>query len=165
LKAADLLILNKCDRINNEQQEHVESWLKEQIANVPILPAYHAKLPFDLLFSGLDHGQYKEEGVAPNSIHHHGHIFTSVTLQFDSPVAIEELRNRLSALPTFVLRAKGFVASKEDPNRFYLVQLAGRHIDITEVKNLSGEIKRASNIVFIGLRDMLSREWLEKTLT
>ena len=48
LDAADLLVLNKCDRVSEEECEATESWVRDR-ARVPLIRAINADLPVELL--------------------------------------------------------------------------------------------------------------------
>ena len=48
LDAADLLVLNKCDRVSEEECEATESWVRDR-ARVPLIRAINADVPVELL--------------------------------------------------------------------------------------------------------------------
>ena len=48
LDAADLLVLNKCDRVSEEEREVTESWVRDR-ARVPVIRTVGADVPMELL--------------------------------------------------------------------------------------------------------------------
>ena len=51
LDAADLLVLNKCDRVSEEECEATESWVRDR-ARVPVIRTVGADVPMELLSTG-----------------------------------------------------------------------------------------------------------------
>ena len=51
LDAADLLVLNKCDRVSEEECEATESWVRDR-TRVPVIRTVGADIPMELLSAG-----------------------------------------------------------------------------------------------------------------
>lgn len=161
LAAADLLVLNKCDQIDEAEQETVRYWLAQQRSRAPVVACEQAQVPVALLFGG------RVETLATTAKHEiggpAGHPFSSLTLSIETPLHLETLRRALETLPPSVLRAKGFVYSDADPQRRYLIQLSGRHVDLNE-RGLSRHSSADSRLVLIGTADMPDAVWLRARL-
>tara|TARA_R110002111_G_C6005833_1_gene373856 strand:- start:1273 stop:2220 length:948 start_codon:yes stop_codon:yes gene_type:complete len=161
LQSADLLVLNKCDLVSDKERDSVKGWLEGRAPDIPVVFSQDVQFSLELLFLDPKEGRPSASCSkhVKDSKHHHAHVFDSVTLTMDRPVNLDRFRKFLADLPASVLRAKGFVTTDESPGRFFLVQFAGRHIDIAEQKD-PVDVKNASSaMVFIGLQGMPGRDW------
>ena len=144
LDAADLVVLNKCDRVAEETCAAAESWVRDHVP-VPIILAVEADIPLELLSgarvapSALEPGSGAEAGAhaqavsrwnvrsaprRPSDAHartasHHSHApgrrFVSRFVPCPGSVDPGRLRLALQALMPRVLRAKGFIVPDHDP--------------------------------------------------
>ncbi len=144
LAAADLLILNKCDLIDDDTRAEVRQWLGEQTP-APIVESRHADLPLALLAAQALEPQ--QDPVHRSHEADHSDIFAARTLPMADAVDLDRLRQTLSELPPSVLRVKGFVLAG---NNRYLVQWSGGQGDIDEV----GGDDHPLALVLIGTADM-----------
>jgi G3E family GTPase len=166
----DILLLNKCDLVSEEQLVAAEACLREIKADARILRGSHGKVPLGLLLSvGLfetdrlallqTQGQNREHDHEHSHhdhdhSHHHAHTpelegFSSVSLAVDAPFDLRRFQNFLdNQLPESVFRAKGVVWFRESERR-HLFHLCGKRftIDDSEWPDDSG---RHTKVVAIG---------------
>ena len=153
LNAADLLVLNKCDRVSGSDCEAGESWVRERV-RAPIIRSVDADVPMALLIGA------RKETTAPapgaGSPGHEGR-FVSRTVSCPDPIDPDRLRAALVALMPRVLRAKGFVAPAGEPGeekQWMLVQACGRTVDLERWHPPRNDAMPVPGIVFIGLDDL-----------
>ncbi|MGI9335313.1 MAG: CobW family GTP-binding protein, partial [Gammaproteobacteria bacterium] len=127
LDAADLLVLNKCDRVCDNALEAVEAWLAARTP-APTVRAQEARLPLEVL---QDPDMQRAAGPKPvaHAPHEPGQTFASVTLTLDKPIDESRLVAALRSLPASVLRAKGFFTTRDRPGSIRHVELCGRRLD------------------------------------
>ena len=184
LDAADLLVLNKCDRVSEGARKAAASWAREHVS-VPITHTIAADLPIELLSStptdpagatasagaaggsALPAGGTEAEAAGGTGEHgtaaeagEHGHGFVSRTVACPDPIDPGRLRAALASLAPRVLRAKGFVPSaRGEPasgEGWILVQACGRTVDVEPWHPPPGGARPTPALVFIGLDDLPS---------
>ena len=152
LDAADLLVLNKCDRVSEGECEATESWVRDR-ARVPLICAINADVPVELLSAAKaevpsgapvtgspERAMNAEAATAPLSADSpaHDHRFVSRTVPCPDPIDPERLRAALVALMPRVLRAKGFVvAAGGTEEEWMVVQACGRTVELERRRPLS----------------------------
>ena len=166
LAAADLLVLNKCDRVPDEEREAAESWLRAR-AIAPVVRTVDADIPMELLAASTvqDPCATPISRDAPD----HYHQFRSRFVPCPEPVDPDRLRGALGELAPRVLRAKGFVvawSNEPDPDfrnagsdpgigtALMLVQASGRSVEVESWTRQEGQPAPSLGIVFIGLDDL-----------
>ena len=161
LAAADLLVLNKCDRVSEESTGEAESWARERV-RAPTIRAVDADVPMALLAAA------GPDAVGPARHAHsidHGRRFVSRSVPCPDPLDPGRLRATLSALMPRVLRAKGFVMSGRESGRAWMVvQASGRTVDIEPRRPSPDRAAPAPGIVFIGLDDLPDADELTDAL-
>jgi G3E family GTPase len=169
----DILMLNKCDLVAEEQLQTVEQRLRDVKNDARILRASQGDVPLPLLLSV---GLFETDKVSPQHSHHdhshshhdhshshhdHSHShhdhdhsdhlavdgFTSLSFQSDGPFALRRFQNFLdNQLPAEVFRAKGILWFKESERR-HVFHLAGKRFSIDDT-DWTGE--RKNQLVLIG---------------
>ena len=166
LGAADLLVLNKCDRVTEEEREEAESWLAER-TRAPVVRSVNADIPLAILPAArVDPPGPAAPGGAPD----HYHQFRSHFVPCPDSIDPGRLRAAFEELSPRVLRAKGFVVSAagsqkrgSDPDietEWMVVQASGRTVEIERWRPSSDRAPPFPGIVFIGLDDLPAREEL-----
>ena len=160
LGAADLIVLNKCDRVGEEERAAAESWLRGW-SPAPIIRATDADIPMEVLAAGRADGTDPPlAGGEPD----HYHQFRSLFVPCPVPVVRARLRAVFEAFSPRVLRAKGFVRSLASPRQgepdpgagagWLVVQASGRAVEIDAWSPRADQPDPAPGIVFIGLDDL-----------
>ena len=157
LAAADLVILNKCDLLDDYDQNEVHQWLAAQAPNAAIVKARKAQVPADLL---LGAGQGTD---TPAAAHGHGHnhddAFRSVSVVLPQPLDEAAFLAFVANLPKSILRAKGIVRLRERPGQ-WVFQLVGRRHELSPAENPLPE----NHLVFLGTPEMPSEATLRGLL-
>lgn len=162
LRAADLLVLNKIDRVDDDERQRVHEWIAAVAGRTPRFEAVQARLPTQLLGALGDpvprpapHGECGEAGHAHS--HEHDELFESWSIRPEAALSAPALRRLLANMPEGVLRLKGLV--RNDELGWCELQYSGRH----------GALRRAAAppggqtaVVAIGLRGCLPRDALER---
>jgi cobalamin biosynthesis protein CobW len=120
--AADLLVLNQVDRVDEALLPALEERLRALEPEATIVRAVHGRVAPAL----LEPPPTSEPGPPPARAHPHAHeSFTRQTLEVEAGIAPAVLVERLRALGA--LRAKGWVETDAGPR---LVQGVGRRIEL-----------------------------------
>jgi G3E family GTPase len=123
VEAADLLLLNQCDRLSDVDQDRAERRLRALSAGQPVLRTVRCQVDADLLFPPEPRGRPRDRRPEP-----HGHDrFNSFELAFPDVLPEEEILDRVRALEA--VRAKGFVRT---PAGVRVVQGVGARIELSE---------------------------------
>jgi len=107
IAAADLLLLNKTDLVDEQQLQALHDTLG---ARTRVHASVHAQLPDALwLDSQLDLSSRALKPLTPVSTDDHSEMFSSWLWQSTAALDIERLRSWLRALPREIFRVKGLV--------------------------------------------------------
>ena len=191
LDAADLLVLNKCDRVGEEERAAVTAWAHARVrapithtveANVPVAllldsptaaaapPAARAPEPFEHPATGRrpPSGAARSSVAAASPPSRLGHGFRSRTVYCPHPIDPARLRTTLAALMPRVLRAKGFLVSAgagpDAAKEWTLVQACGRTVHLEPWHPPPDEARPTPALVFIGLDDLPAESELVRVL-
>ena len=155
LAAADLIILNKCDLLDDYDQGEVQAWLAEKAPRATIVKARQADVPAALLLgAGLG-------GPRDPVAHDHGHedAFRAVSLTVQAPLDRDTFAKMVAALPTSVLRAKGIVRLAGKPGQ-WIFQMVGRRHELTPSEATTAD----DRLVFLGTPEMPNKADLTRLL-
>ena len=160
LGAADLLVLNKCDRVTDGERKAAESWLRARAA-APVVRTVDADIPMDLLAAA------RADPLPPvkvDGVPDHYHRFRSHVVPCPNPIDPDRLRAAFRDLSPRLLRAKGFVRSAVRPEErgtgsdigsgWLVVQASGRTVEIETWTARPDQPDPTPVIVFIGLDDL-----------
>ncbi len=159
LKDADLLILNKTDLVSDEQKQEVRSWLADVAPGSHIIETQYGVVPHELLMdigSGLD---FRDDDVAEH-VHQHGDEFASRSYASDAPLKCEAVEEFLNSLPESIIRAKGILYLRDEPDRQTILQLVGKRWILKSGAGWN-QNKPESRLVVIGIRDQFGPEALD----
>lgn len=144
IRFADLLLLNKTDRVDPSALEELESRLRAIKPGVRILRTSHARAPLPLL---LDQRLFHPSSAAPSD-HFDADGFTSLSFQSDRPLGLEKLQHFLSEhLPESAFRAKGMLYFAGRSER-YVLHLTGRRFTLD--RGDWGDRPPSNRLVIIG---------------
>ena len=150
VRQADLLVLSKLDMVNAARADEVKSQIRG------LNP--HARLvetcPPALLL-GLRDQDIKPGLTAPLLGHASASHFQTAHLRIEAPVSFRTFLPRLTALPTAVYRAKGWLNLKERAGDKILAHIVGRRIHVRTVGPWADEPSETprTELVFIGAPD------------
>ncbi|AOK29801.1 MULTISPECIES: cobalamin biosynthesis protein CobW [Burkholderia] len=156
LSAADLVILNKTDLLDDSQLARVDAAIRDEIPpHVKIVRAQRGELDLATLL-GLNaaseetiHLRHDHHGSADDADHHHD--------EFDSVVVHAQIGSRDAALAALaalveahtIYRVKGFAALPDTPMRL-VVQGVGQRFDSYFDRRWRDDEARSSRFVLIG---------------
>jgi G3E family GTPase len=144
IEGADILLLNKIDLVDQKQIELLELKLCEINRTAAIVRTVRCRIDPELLFGGP---QSREKKIA-RPHHEHQPEFESFAFVSDKTFSRDCFERFAAALPTSVLRAKGFVRFVDGAQLFNFV--AGRW-------GLEAFESTETQLVFIG-KEVLSEE-------
>ncbi|MCD3218635.1 GTP-binding protein [Staphylococcus sciuri] len=111
-----LIIINKSDELSDEEKVSLETSL-QTIKHQPVLHFTQ--------FSTIDGVEIPvNEVLSLQAKHSHHHGIQSINYTFSGPIEMELLMNFLRQLPDSILRIKGFLKFREEPEQTYLFQYA-----------------------------------------
>jgi len=149
---ADLVVLNKVDRVDSGKLWRVRRLLRECNALAPIVPATHGEVDPRLLFD-VDVVPGRQLMLGENTDDHSGHLhaaYDSVSFTTDEPLDPQRLRDLLDRRPAGVYRIKGVVAFGVPGHRQrYVLHTVGRYVRFRRTRWGAGEPRRTS-LVLIG---------------
>ncbi len=178
LQAADLLVLNHCDRIDDASLTALRHWLDAEVPGTPRHETRFAVVPTELLGAPLvarvqdrrcaegcavDHRHDHGPGHGPDQGLDHGDVFDTWSVADDAVYSVDALQKLLRAMPSGVLRLKGVV--RTDRLGLAVLQFAGRHGSLRAwssgaVSGVAGSVEVRSAVVAIGARGRLPVEAL-----
>ena len=153
LAAADLVVLNKIDRVTDVEADAVAAWLHAQAPRAGIVRSVNARLPFDVVLGPNvraddrgDRHRYRHRAARDGDDAHA--TFATETLRASHALSERRLREALDALPHTVLRAKGYVRLDTAPGDWHVVQSVGRRWTLGPAPNTLADTE--STLVLIG---------------
>jgi G3E family GTPase len=173
VRYADLILLNKTDRIDEQARQRVEITLRQINPSARIVTTQHGQIEPRLLSDAdadsnasrhkhhhgheqhshehHDHEPCTHEGC-DHGHHHHDdlpHAASTLFLPLNKPIERAAFQRFLGALPTSVFRAKGFVRFSNEPKKIHTFQQVRDQAELL-VLPLEGEDALTTGLVFIG---------------
>lgn len=154
LSAADLVVANRCDLVDDASLQQTLAWLALQSPSAQILAAIRADIAPDLLL-GLRDGALPRLSAtlatpgAPDA----ASLYESLEVDVPEDIDVSDLGRRLSAPGTGVLRAKGILNG-------VALHVVGRRFEI----DVAPAGAKPGRLVVIGLRARLDRRAVEQAL-
>ena len=169
IQYGDVIVLNKTDLVDEADVDALEVRVKDLKKDARILRTQKSQVSLPLILSvGLfesdkyfdqidsteDHDHHDHDHHDHHDHHHHDHShhlendgFSSISFQFDKPLAIRKFQYFLdNQLPENVFRAKGILWFEESPQR-HIFHLSGKRFTL-EDEEWKGEKK--NQLVLIG---------------
>ena len=153
LDAADLVVVNKCDRVTDDERRATETWIGDQV-QVPMVRSIGADIPLELLSATSGRDVHDPDRATRGHPQESGHRFASRFVPCPSPLDPDRLRASIGALMPRVLRAKGFAFASGSADEWLVVQASGRTVDVDPWRPAPDRAAPAPGIVFIGLDDL-----------
>ncbi|HCW7771407.1 TPA: GTP-binding protein [Staphylococcus aureus] len=117
LKLSDMIIINKIDLITDDSLEKIDKQLGMICASIPTYKTTYGKVSLEELDLTV-----KDREIS--SHHHHHHGIKSMTYTFTGPIDRHLFYQFIMKLPESVLRLKGYVSFRDQPNAIYEFQYA-----------------------------------------
>ncbi|MEU7138059.1 CobW family GTP-binding protein [Nocardia sp. NPDC046473] len=162
LRLADLVVVNKADRVPATQLSALRQDIAELIGQVPVYATTHGRLEPGLLFDEplretprvaeqLSFDELLDDHDHDHTEHRHLHDdYLSVSFTSGQPLDPRGLIGFLEDPPPGLFRAKGFAAfAVADERRKFVLHLVGRHLVFESANWARGE-SRATQLVLIG---------------
>lgn len=152
LAAADLVVLNRCDLVDAASRAATLDWLATQAPDARLVPTERASIAPDLLLDLRDTALRPRSSAtlrapgAPDA----SALYETRTIESAPDIYPETLGRRLTAAGTGVLRAKGFVRTRD--GSVFALHVVGRRF---EIEPAPAGIE-AGPVVVIGLRGRLA---------
>ena len=172
IRYADLILLNKTDRIDDATRQKVEINLRKINPSAQITASSHGKVSPGLLSDhgestavshahahacndshcGHDHG-HDHDHHHEHEHHHHGdelpHAASTLFLPLHAPVGRSVFQRFLGSLPSSVFRAKGFIRLAESPEQLHTFQQVRDQSELLLLPLENGE-ELTTGLVLIG---------------
>ncbi|MET7767814.1 CobW family GTP-binding protein [Nocardia sp. NPDC005366] len=162
LRLADLVVVNKADRLPVDELDRLRAEIAEVVGQVPVYATTYGRIDPGLLFdeplretSTIAEQLSFDELLAEHHHDHDGHPhlhddYTSVSFSSDTELDPRRLVGFLEDPPTGLFRAKGIAAfGVAEERRKFVFHMVGRHI-VFEPRSWGRGEPRASRLVLIG---------------
>jgi len=128
LRHADAILVNKCDRVDEQRLGSVEGQIRSVNGGARLIRTTQSAAPLSLI---LDVELFKP---APGDHHgHHTHLgddgFVSIAFESDRPFSVHRFQAFLDERPQGLFRGKGFLQLAETGRR-YIFHLVGGHFTL-----------------------------------
>ncbi|MFI6645144.1 CobW family GTP-binding protein [Streptomyces sp. NPDC050504] len=171
LAIADLVVLNKTDRVPEEERARIGAALAELSPGTAVLPAAYGRIDPEVLFAcrpkdeqiagQLSFDDLREDargaedaegsGSAEGHAHHAHAAYESVAFETADPMSPRRLMAFLDTRPTGLYRIKGYVSfGAADPRNRYAVHAVGRFLRFYPEPWPTGDGPRLTQLVLIG---------------
>ncbi|MGA8602740.1 MAG: GTP-binding protein [Beijerinckiaceae bacterium] len=145
LAAADLIIVNKIDRVTEDERLAAAASLRRRCCGSRLIEAVAARVPPEIVLgmdratdaprlAGAPPADHDHDGSDAHT-HDHASRFAACTLVRDTPLSARALRDFIETLPDTILRVKGFVFTREEPQQPIILQLVGPRWTLTRALN------------------------------
>jgi G3E family GTPase len=161
VRLADIIVLNKTDLVTEDQSDMIERQLRSSVPRARLVRAVEANIPVEVLLG--PEGGASSANIPDEGPHTHGDFMQS-TLQATDALDTDALNQLLEALPSGVLRIKGFVWLQARPRRRFLLQVVGRRARLTDAGRWSRRHPRGTRLVVIAEREGFDPQALQTKL-
>ncbi len=124
----DIILLNKCDLVDEERLRTVEAKIEALDRGARIIRTIRSRVPLPLILSvGLfESDRHATAGCGHGQGHLDADGFMSLAFESDRPFVLEKFQQFLEQLPANVFRAKGILWMAERPERFVFHLIGSR---------------------------------------
>ncbi len=157
LGSADILILNKTDLVGTEEKQAVYEWLAQAAPRSRIIEAIYGAVPLEFLLgpdAGRDLKQVSEE---IEQDHRHAAQFATWSYVGEVPLQRQAFERFVRGLPASVVRAKGVLNLRGEPERRMIFQLVGQRWSLAPGRPW-GDEKPQTRIVGIGISEQFEQD-------
>jgi G3E family GTPase len=167
IRYADLVLLNKTDRLDAAEKQRVEIALRQINPEAEMVSTHHGIIEPERLSAegvhaaGAAHDSCEHGHECHDTAHHHEHghehhhhdelphAASTFFLPLEEPVERSAFQRFLSTLPTSVFRAKGFIRLKDAPGQIHTFQQVRGQAELLLLP-LEGMDEVATGLIFIG---------------
>jgi len=149
LEAADIVVLNKCDLVDQDAVADTTEWIFDKCPGVAILRATKAALPLEVL-TGIFSAKRRV-----GSVHQTLHNLSTLVIEPKAGLLPQDIAAHLSHPAAGLLRAKGWACAPDGGG--YLIQVVGQRGHVSQVNTTQD-----SGIVCIGMAEIIGLEHLAK---
>ncbi|MCX4245078.1 CobW family GTP-binding protein [Paraliomyxa miuraensis] len=178
LAAADILVLNKIDLVDEARLEGLEAKLQRRTRGGRVLRATRARVAPALVLGvgAFDPERLAEAGTPPQvhvheagevpepdhaHLHDHAAEFWTWAFQTERPLSAKRLRRAVDELPASVVRAKGTVHLASHPDQRAVMHVVGRRAELC-LDAPWGDQSPTTGLVVIGTGEPLPPQELEQ---
>lgn len=170
LNVADIIVVNKTDRVSRQQLDALQArWFYPRAR---VLESRYGDVPFELV---LGVGRFDPElrfkpvlnaassslGPGRTGLPDHGALFDTWSWSSDRPLSLKALRHALAALPSAVYRAKGVCNIAEVPGRRCILHLVGSRSEISPAEQWREGSTPYTQVIVIGKRGAIDADSLQ----
>jgi G3E family GTPase len=153
LQGADLILLNKVDLVSPQSLRDVQAWLKELVPGARVVEASYGVVPLSFLLGEIraasPASHPRSPGATPDE-HHPEQEYDTWSYTGTEPLDGEAFRALVPMLPEGVIRAKGVLCLRENPEQRTIFQLVGKRWNL-EPGGDWGSTQPSSQLVMIAL--------------
>ena len=167
IRYADLILLNKTDRMDEATRQRVEDALHRLNPTARIVATEHGRVPPAVLSGNgktslrprdHDHTLHSHEHDHETHDHDHGanhdeealpHAASTLFVPVNQPVARPAFQKFLGSLPHSVFRAKGFIRFEESPRQLHTFQQVRDQAELVLLP-LENDLTVSTGLVLIG---------------
>lgn len=153
IHAADFVVLNKIDLVDEEQRMKSRALIREYAPGARILECSHGRIRLESI---IGHGRDMDSLINADDSeiraddHLLAHAFSTVHWSTEKPLSLPALRSALEGMTESVYRAKGILCLEELPGRKAVLQQVGRRIQIDDTEDWAKGETVSSDLVLIG---------------
>lgn len=156
IAAADLLLVNRCDLVDERTRAEIRDWLSAQAPGARQIESVRAAIP-PALALGIDHQPGRSPGLATPGAPDAAALYESIELGFADTVDATAFAHALASSADGLLRAKGFV--QDSVRGWVSLQMVGSRFEIEPAP-----AQERGRLVVIGRRGRLDRDEIERHL-
>jgi G3E family GTPase len=176
IAAADMVLLNKADRVTAAQMAEVRERVHELVPDARLLETTQANVPLALIFGGGAgderdwtrptrdlhvHEADADADAAHEHNHDHSTVFTTWHWTCEQPLSLRLLQRLFDILPPTIYRMKGSVWLADAPQEMGLLQMVGKRASIT-LAGAWGERTPGTTLVLIASAGGLNTDFLRR---
>ncbi|MCG8348497.1 MAG: GTP-binding protein [Chloroflexales bacterium] len=149
IRAADFLVLNKCDLVTAADLAQVQSLLHEQNSRAAIFETVRGELDGGIIFGAALHDPTHDQDMQVMSDHLRDEHIATIAWQNNTPLERQRLEATLRELPPQVYRTKGLIHCTDAPWPSRVNIVCGR-VDY-ETTRLKHPPQQLNQLVLIGV--------------
>ena len=157
LSAADLIVLNKLDLLDENARDAARDWLNLHAPARPVVETVQADVPIEVVL-GIHTEREPPRGAVPG----HASAFRSWSITCDTLLDAGKVRAMMDGIPAAILRAKGILWLSDAPDQRTVYQRVGPRWSYTAAGRWNAG-KPESSLVLIGPVGMLdATQWCDR---